>query len=306
MGSLKNVIKSFAFGWFRMNKNFIEFPRQVKVICTEGHSKSTIPKIIWMYWEDQELPKSIKSFINNIQIINPDHEVKILNQKSVLEYLPNLNINTEMKIAQKADLIRLELLYSYGGIWIDASIIFQEDLSWIHLVNQEKSYDLIGYYREINTYDLTLPVIEVWFLASPTGNKFIGKWLEIFKPLGELGSNKYFELLKSRSDYNEISQGINPPDYFLIYLACQIAQRESPDMQYYLKKAEDQAFFIHEHFQWNRAKISYYLTQIKYSNQDYGLIKITSADRKYIDQLEKYKVIKKNSLIGKLYKRSLN
>lgn len=306
MGSLKNVIKSFAFGWFRMNKDFIEFPRQVKVICTEGQSKRTIPKIIWMYWEEAELPNSINCFVNNIQKLNPDHEIRMLSALSVTNYLPNFKINGEMPIANKTDLIRLELLYIYGGIWLDSSIIFKKSIEWVYLISEETSYDIIGFYREQTTNNLTYPVIETWFLVAYPNNEFIGKWLEVLKPLGVMGSRLYFNLLRERIDYLEIKQLIEPPEYLLVYLACQVAQREHQNTTFYLKKVEDCAFFIHEKFDWNRAKISYMINRIPYKNQDFDLIKLTGMDRGLLNKFEQLSLINRNSLMGKLFRDRLN
>ena len=33
--------------------------------------------------------------------------------------------------AKQSDVIRLNLVYNYGGVWMDASIILHENLDWI-------------------------------------------------------------------------------------------------------------------------------------------------------------------------------
>lgn len=307
MGNLINVLKSFGFGWFRMEKDFIEFPKQIKVLSRSGDdSGRIIPKIIWMYWEETNLPKSIQSFVYNIQKLNPDHEIRMLNSENVRSFLPDFDVRAEMPIANKSDLIRLELLFIYGGIWLDASIIFKNSLDWVYSVNEKHSFDVIGYYREITTKDFKYPVMETWFLAAYPKNEFIGRWLDVLKPLGKLGSKGYFNLLKEREDYLEIKQLIEPPDYLLVYLACQIAQRELQNTTYYLKKVEDCAYFIHEKFDWNRSKINYMINRIPYKNESFELIKLTGIDRALLNKFEQLHLIRKKSLIGQLFRKRLN
>lgn len=47
--------------------------------------------------------------------------------------------NAEDKLVQlKADILRMKLLYTYGGMWMDANSIFLKDLNWIDSIGTDK------------------------------------------------------------------------------------------------------------------------------------------------------------------------
>src|SRR5690606_30921026 len=263
-----------------------------------NNDEKEFPKIIWMYWETDNLPCYVKKIIDHVIIKNPDFVVNLLNNDSVKEYLPDLKVIGEMPIANKTDLIRLNLLYNYGGIWIDSTTIFNEDLSWVIQLNAKESFDIIGYYKETSTIDFKYPVIESWFLASRSGNKLIELWLKALSPLAILGAKKYFELLKSRSDYLAIKQNINRPEYLLVYLAQQIALREYELFNLFLKKSEDSAFLLQESRGWKNYEINYALCRAPMKNPHIPIVKLTSGDRLLIEKFYKYNLISRKSILG--------
>ena len=49
-----------------------------------------IPKKVWMYWDNEYLPKSMALNIKKIRQDNPDHEIHLLNRLTIKEVLPDL------------------------------------------------------------------------------------------------------------------------------------------------------------------------------------------------------------------------
>ncbi|MGX1642340.1 capsular polysaccharide synthesis protein [Sphingobacterium sp. NPDC055431] len=273
-----------------------------KILKISNREKDTVeedfPKIIWMYWETYNLPSYVDKIVEHIKITNPNFVVNLLHSESIKEYLPDLNITGEMPIANKTDLIRLNLLYKYGGIWIDSTTIFNEDLSWVIELNAIESYDIIGYYKETSTINFNFPVIESWFLASKPRNKLIGMWLKVLSPLAMVGAENYFELMKNRRDYLEIKQNINRPEYLLVYLAQQIAMRECELFNLFLKKSEDSAFLLQESRGWNNYEINYALCRAPMKKPFIPIVKLTSGDRILIEMFYKYNLIRRKSILG--------
>jgi hypothetical protein len=95
---------------------------------------------------------------------------------------------TDVTLSHKSDILRLELLHKYGGIWIDGTCIFNETLDWVHRANKQYAFDLIAYYRQSSTVDIANPVIESWFLCTHPANEFIGLWKDEFNRILLLGS----------------------------------------------------------------------------------------------------------------------
>ncbi|WP_213065924.1 capsular polysaccharide synthesis protein, partial [Acinetobacter stercoris] len=48
---------------------------------------NNIPKVIWVFWYDENIPDLVQKCILNIRRINFDYEVKLLNKKNIVEYL---------------------------------------------------------------------------------------------------------------------------------------------------------------------------------------------------------------------------
>lgn len=178
-------------------------------IFMKDNSFLEIPKVIWMYWDDASIPPYISLMIDKIRNDNKDHDLVVLNKNNLVSYIEDLKFSSDkyIPIANKSDIIRLELLKRYGGIWIDSSVILTKPISWVHDINKDKKVDLIGYYRDVSTKDRMYPIVESWFLCSQKNNLFINEWLDVLSPLKEMGAKEYFNMIKSRPDYEVIGVG---------------------------------------------------------------------------------------------------
>ncbi len=264
--------------------------------------KPSIPKKIWMYWGGNTLSDYVQKMIARIREQNPDHQLVVLNDSTLDNYIsPVVFLAEDIPIANKSDIIRLEILKKYGGIWIDASTLFFQNLSWVHELNQQNNYDLIGFYNETATTDLDYPIIENWFICAPPENPFIIRWLEILSPLKELGAAAYYEMISTRSDYVEIRQKISDPKYLLAHLAHQIAMRQLSAINIYTKRCEASAFLYQESVLWNADKLARLLCFKQAPEQLPPLIKLTNDNRRAIEQVIKFNLVNKNSIIGLLY-----
>ena len=102
--------------------------------------KSQIRHHIWMLWDKgiENAPLHVKQCYQSWVVKNPDHCVKILNLKEA-ETLINRNDiidNTTwstMSIQAKSDVIRAFLLWKFGGIWVDATVLCLKPLNdWMN------------------------------------------------------------------------------------------------------------------------------------------------------------------------------
>jgi Mannosyltransferase OCH1 and related enzymes len=264
--------------------------------CPE--EREVIPQIVWLYWHEEKLPIFIQKIIEHNKRKLPGYDFRLLNQVTVGDYLPEIVFKHKMQVSHMADVIRLELLYKYGGIWMDATVILRENLTWLEELRTMKRYDLIAYYREKSTVDLDYPVVESWFLASPPKTGFMKAWNSEFGKVKEIGYRYYDELTK-RTDYEIVSQKIERPAYLMINLAEQIVSR-SLGVNAYLKKSEDSALLVQEHLGWDNYAVNYVFTQIESSLEQLPIIKLTSGDRMLADTMYKCGLLKKRSLLGEI------
>lgn len=91
---------------------------------------SDIPNIIWVFWwqGENEMPAVIKECYNSVVRNANGREVRLLTKSNYSRYV-QLPEHVERKFQQKiigfphySDMLRLQLLARYGGLWIDAAV----------------------------------------------------------------------------------------------------------------------------------------------------------------------------------------
>lgn len=260
-----------------------------------------VPKKIWLYWEDQNVPELVLLMVEQIRKVFKEYNVNLLTGGNLTNYLPDLDFSIAIPLANKSDIIRLSLLYRYGGIWIDSSVIISDFPKWLEEHMAAEKYDLIAFYREVATIDFNFPVIESWFLTSPAQNIFIKSWLDELMPLKDLGQEKYFKEIRDREDYSMLKQNIDNPEYLLVYLAMQIALRKNNNYNLFLKKSEASAFLYQEKSSWAPYKGMSNLI-IKKMNSNYpSIIKLTKLCRLEVEYLLEHGFLTRHSLFNHIF-----
>ena len=95
-----------------------------------------IPKIIYIFWHDKNLPKVVKVCLNSIKLHCPDYKIVILNEDNYKQKIKRCVPKTlsMYSIQKKANWIRTAIIAENGGIWMDASILLTESINnWINL-----------------------------------------------------------------------------------------------------------------------------------------------------------------------------
>lgn len=130
---------------------------------------SIIPKQIWTYWNSDELTPVITKCIDSWKKHNPDYKITIVTPKNLRQY-----IDFDVKAvkfndspARESDIIRLNILAKYGGVWCDASILMTRPFDF----PTNSKHEFIGYYIEHYTTKPQWPCIEGWFFATVSGGQ---------------------------------------------------------------------------------------------------------------------------------------
>lgn len=130
-------------------------------------------KLIFTFWEPHEdIPGYLLLCIKTWTKFLSDYEIKILNYKSVKDYLgENLFskiVCKKMSLPIQVDAIRVALLKKYGGIWMDADTI---------ILNRE-------FLKEFNNSELIMLGDEksktqnIGFIYAVNNSYIINEWLE--------------------------------------------------------------------------------------------------------------------------------
>jgi hypothetical protein len=191
----------------------------VKYPTTSSHE---IPRIIWTFWDSEDIPPIIKKCTDTWYEKNPNYEIRILNMNNIHTYLQNYEIYSiknwiyNDSPQRLSDLVRLHILSKYGGIWLDASIVCYENFDW---VREEKSDCLLYSIPELSI----VPLLESWFIACTPGNAYVNDWKNEF-----MSVDKFDSIGKYVNDCNIDMTGINFPDYLLVYVCARKIYLKDP------------------------------------------------------------------------------
>jgi len=244
-------------------------------------TNSSIPKIIWTYWDDCP-PELIMGFIKSWLDHAPDHKVIVLTSQNYHLYTNGLITDetlSKYKLSQhKADVIKLTILHIHGGIWMDANMICNESLIWVHTIQKNTSCELVGYYSKDHTTLNDYPVIESFFMACIPESVLIGKILDEIKIL-----SKYKGISEYIKQNNINLQNIKPSlyDELWIQVILQKILQTNPtgSFNYQVNDAENTVFLYLKNNNWDTKKSIDALIDGKYKNP---LIKIRSYERNYL------------------------
>jgi len=260
-------------------------------------SETSIPSIIWMYW-DSEPPALVQSCFSQIQRLNPSYQINILNKENISDYCSyDFSQFKNLTPQQHSDLLRFYLLYHYGGLWLDASIITYSNLDWIIAICKKNKTSAFGYYRAANVTVPEYPVIENWLLASEKGNTFFKKWLDELSNALLMGVKSYImDIEKNIPNFTEYFQKIGMLEYLIAYVACQKIMRDNK-ISITLFNCDENAF-LYQNI--NIKSSTYFIESLvlrERPNTMPHLIKLIGADRKLIEPYFLKHKFKKDSLL---------
>lgn len=126
----ENAIDSFLMKTIEKSKR-----ENVNIKLTP--KKTDVPeKPIWVMWYQglENAPEIVKCCIASIKKYSSGHKVIVLSESNLCEYvdLPHYIIdkfeNGSISRTHLSDMIRLYLLYNYGGAWLDSTILVTENI----------------------------------------------------------------------------------------------------------------------------------------------------------------------------------
>ncbi|TIS62134.1 MAG: hypothetical protein E5W93_05355 [Mesorhizobium sp.] len=135
-----------------------------------------LPKVIWTLWLQgiETAPQIVKACIRSWQRSNPDWTIHILTKESLANFLPeamdsNSILSRSLPDASYSDIVRIELLSRYGGVWVDATCYCLQPLDeWLDSVMSE------GFFA----FDrpTTTRMLSSWFLAASQSSYIVQEW----------------------------------------------------------------------------------------------------------------------------------
>lgn len=137
-------------------------------------------KNIWIFWMQgiDNAPDIVKSCMNSVRHFAPDYEIHIVTQDNIKQYvsLPDHIYKAleekRMSYAHFSDILRMALLYSYGGIWMDSTVLLTGTLP--DYCTQEPLF-----FFQRQKYESLPHFGSNWFISSVKGNPIIKRMYEL-------------------------------------------------------------------------------------------------------------------------------
>ncbi|KAI1329438.1 capsular polysaccharide synthesis protein-domain-containing protein [Xylariaceae sp. FL0255] len=160
----------------------------------------TSQKNVWAFWHSgysNMTPWVQRNIINWVRRLGSEWTVHLVDQVEGSEthishyvessWFPAVFNNGTMdgpsKGAHSGDLVRLPLIYKYGGVWMDAgSLLFRhlDDICWKQIEDPNSPIEMSGFVIEMRP---SVDCMLNGFIAAKAGNPFIKRWHDIYKAL---------------------------------------------------------------------------------------------------------------------------
>lgn len=166
---------------------------------------NAIPRIIWLYWEQgwDNAPKLIQECKKSWEFHNQNWDIRCLDKVSVLEFFdiekwipgselkPNfltparkwlhkklhrtqLIKNKKLSVQGRSDIIRINLLSKYGGVWADATLFCRQPLDgWIDPHIKQNFFAFSNPGKNLALMDGSLPIFTSYFLIAEKNNYIV-------------------------------------------------------------------------------------------------------------------------------------
>lgn len=161
--------------------NYLRKLDQTKRVPIMKPKKEVSAKTIWMFWWQgkSNMPELVRACIRSVKQHAGEYNIQLITKDNITEYLdiPILSkVGKSITLINFSDYIRLSLLKTYGGGWIDATIFLTQDIptnitatGFYTIRHPRKTYFCVSDFRW-----------GVSFLFTEKENKLISKVYELF------------------------------------------------------------------------------------------------------------------------------
>ena len=155
----------------------------------------SIPKVLWNYWvESPGQTREIRDVCRRSwRELGGFDEIVEVRPKDLHRFLPASDLPVsfaELPPQKQANAVRVGLLYRYGGVWADASVLTTSDVpGWLQQVASDEG---VFFFRDVDRGRL----LDNWFLAASEGSGFMGEWMEAYN---RFFSNKRIHMAHSQA-----------------------------------------------------------------------------------------------------------
>lgn len=153
---------------------------------------ATVPRVVWMLWLQgwEHAPELVRACAETWRRQNPGWTVRPLDRATLGDFLPTDALahfaGKPLEPEAFSDVVRLELLARYGGVWVDATTYCLRPLdTWLP---ERMTAGFFAFARPAADR-----MLSSWFLAALPGSCIVHRWQE--------AARRYWENRESRDHY---------------------------------------------------------------------------------------------------------
>ena len=158
----------------KLKKKYYRYLECLNAVDNLAHIKSDK---IWICWLQglKMAPALVKRCVESICQHFPDKEIIILDYQNLSRYVSFPDYIWEkhrqgrITATHFSDLIRLEVLITYGGLWLDSTVFCTDR----HLLDSIQDLPLFMYTSEKRKNDIRLIGISNWLIYAKTNNRLL-------------------------------------------------------------------------------------------------------------------------------------
>ncbi|MCZ7858543.1 capsular polysaccharide synthesis protein [Agrobacterium salinitolerans] len=142
-------------------------------------------KVVWQYWAQgaDNAPDIVKACMRSVKCAFPGYRIVVLTEKNLSSFIriPEEYTRHDDRITKThfSDLLRVELLYRYGGIWIDATVLMTAELP-----KEIRDAPFFCFTRPSDPY-----LLSSWFMKADIGDPIVNAWRRMLR--NYWGGNDY-------------------------------------------------------------------------------------------------------------------
>lgn len=195
-----------------------------------------LPRRLWSFWHDGQPPPVAASCLDRMRAINPEFTFRLLTDEDIPADRHDVRA---LEPPQRADWLRLHVLATLGGVWLDATIVLFRSLEaedaagargWLRL--RVPPGTTVPEFQGFRFSDAFPRVLDSWAFAGPAGSPFLNAWFAEFDAAVRRGLEQYAADLRARGAVPPGLPGSGPLDdrlpYMTIHVTAVLAAERRP------------------------------------------------------------------------------
>ena len=135
---------------------------------------------LWTFWEGSSRHWRASMSLHCWRVTNPELSIETLDKEAALDLFPHLHKYTNTTVQRFTDILRLSLIFEFGGMWSDLSVLPMKPIASLLEAHSVGGTFLYKFDPRVKHSRHDGRIATSWFLVGRAGSSFFNKWLDRF------------------------------------------------------------------------------------------------------------------------------